>query len=294
MGSYSYYWGDCLKKGNSVFYSTVMNMEKEFISKLYNAHQNLEAIPPPSIVCKWLNGLLGLLFPELAEKKYGSLEDFNLAYQQSKLELNSILLPIANQLKCSVDHTSEAFLNQLPEVHAWLVKDAEAILQGDPAAISLTEVIRTYPGFLALAIHRVAHVLHELEVPLIPRILGEHAHGKTGVEIHPAAKIGQRFCIDHGTGIVIGETVSIGNNVKIYQGVTLGALSVKKEMARTKRHPTIEDNVIIYANATILGGDTVIGRDSIIGGNVWIIRSVSPGSRIYYQGEQQMDTVNSH
>ncbi|RME99339.1 MAG: serine acetyltransferase, partial [Bacteroidetes bacterium] len=133
--------------------------------------------------------------------------------------------------------------------------------------------------------HRLAHVFSQLGVPLIPRVLSEHAHTRTGVDIHPAATIGHRFCIDHGTGIVIGETAHIGNDVKIYQNVTLGALSVKKEMAKTKRHPTIEDRVIIYAGTTILGGDTVIGHDSIIGGNNWIIESVPPHSRIYFRKE---------
>ena len=145
-----------------------------------------------------------------------------------------------------------------------------------PAAKSREEVIRTYPGFYAVAAYRIAHQLHLLGIQGIPRIITEHAHSKTGIDIHPGAKIGNHFCIDHGTGVVIGETSVIGNHVKIYQGVTLGALSVNKEDATKKRHPTLEDNVVVYAGATILGGGTVIGRGSVIGGNVWLTESVPP------------------
>ncbi len=167
-------------------------------------------------------------------------------------------------------------------VHELLLKDADAILHGDPAAVSATEVIRTYPGFYAIAVYRLAHEFYQLDVPLVPRILTEHAHSRTGIDIHPGASIGERFCIDHGTGVVIGETVVIGDEVKIYQGVTLGALSVRKELAQTKRHPTLQDRVVVYSGATILGGQTVIGHDSIIGGNVWLTKSVPPFSKVYY------------
>ena len=156
---------------------------------------------------------------------------------------------------------------------------------GLPAAVDVDEVIRTYPGFLGIAIYRIAHHFHRAGVPVIPRVLTEHAHARTGIDIHPGASIGPSFCIDHGTGIVVGETSEIGRNVKLYQGVTLGALSVQKEMARTKRHPTVEDDVVIYAGATILGGDTVVGRGSVIGGNVWLLHSVPPNSRVYYDPE---------
>lgn len=166
-----------------------------------------------------------------------------------------------------------------------LLQDVEAMYMGDPAAKSKAEVIRTYPGFYALAAHRIAHCLLKNGVNLIPRIISEHAHRQTGIDIHPGAEIGDHFCIDHGTGIVIGETTTIGSHVKIYQGVTLGGLSVKKEDARKKRHPTIEDHVVIYANASILGGETVIGKGSIIGGNVWLTKSVPGNSKIYYQAK---------
>lgn len=157
------------------------------------------------------------------------------------------------------------------------------MVAGDPAATTSYEVIRTYPGFYALAFYRLAYGLHQEKVPLIPRILTEYAHSKTGIDIHPGASIGRYFFMDHGTGIVIGETTVIGERVKLYQGVTLGALSVDKSMASTKRHPTIEDGVVIYSGATILGGETVVGKDSIIGGNVWLTRSVPANTKIYHQ-----------
>jgi serine O-acetyltransferase len=162
------------------------------------------------------------------------------------------------------------------------LEDAEAIFRGDPAAKSVDEVILAYPGFLAIAVYRVAHWFHNRGVPTLPRMISEHAHKLTGIDIHPGATIGRSFVIDHGTGIVIGETTVIHDNVKIYQGVTLGALSVDKSLANTKRHPTIERDVVIYANATILGGDTVVGAGSVVGGNVWLTESVSPGSRVYH------------
>jgi serine O-acetyltransferase len=157
------------------------------------------------------------------------------------------------------------------------------MVDGDPAATTDFEVVRTYPGFYALAFYRLAHGLHELKIPIIPRILTEYAHSKTGIDIHPGAKIGKHFFMDHGTGIVIGETCEIGERVKIYQGVTLGALSVDKSMASTKRHPTIEDGVVIYSGATILGGETIVGANSIIGGNVWLTKSVPAQTKIYHQ-----------
>jgi len=176
---------------------------------------------------------------------------------------------------------TDEFFEELPKIRAFLAKDLEAAVRGDPAAMSADEVILSYPGFQAITVHRLAHFLWTRQVPLIPRMMNEHVHRRTGIDIHPGAQIGESFFIDHGTGTVIGETTVIGNNVKLYQGVTLGALSVKKEESGHKRHPTIEDNVTIYANATILGGETVIGRGSIIGGSVWITQSVPPESKIY-------------
>jgi len=178
-----------------------------------------------------------------------------------------------------------AFLEQLPELRKILAMDVQAAYDGDPACKSLDEVIFCYPGLEAITIYRLAHLLHKLEIPLIPRMMTEWAHTHTGIDIHPGANIGRYFFIDHGTGVVIGETTSIGNWVKLYQGVTLGALSFPtdtegKLVRGAKRHPTIEDHVVIYANATILGGDTLIGHGSVVGSNVWLTRSVGPGTTV--------------
>jgi serine O-acetyltransferase len=175
----------------------------------------------------------------------------------------------------------ESFFEELPAIRRALSLDMQAAFRGDPAAKSFEEVILSYPGFLAITVHRLAHFFWLAQVPLIPRMMSELVHGGTGIDIHPGAEIGESFFIDHGTGVVIGETTVIGKNVKLYQGVTLGALSVKKEEGNRKRHPTIEDDVTIYSNATILGGETIIGRGSVIGGNVWITEPVPPGTKVY-------------
>lgn len=261
-------------------------MRKSFIDTLYRAHRATEPMPPPNMVYGWLEGMLKLLFPELSDLKYSSPRTLEQHFNALNLELYNILEIMQSRLEMTPKEIEDRFLDNLPNIHSALLMDAEAILAGDPAAINRSEVIRTYPGFLAIAVYRIAHEFFNLGVPLIPRILTEYAHAKTGVDLHPGAKIGARFCIDHATGIVIGETVEIGSDVKIYQGVTLGALSVRKEMAKTKRHPTIEDRVVIYSGATILGGQTVVGHDSIIGGNVWLTESVAPGSRIYYEAKK--------
>ncbi len=182
----------------------------------------------------------------------------------------------------SAAETVKAFAKALPAVYEALWLDARAICDGDPAATSVDEVISAYPGFLAIAIFRLAHEFSALGVPVFPRLLTEYAHERTAIDIHPGARIGASFFIDHGTGVVIGETTIIGDQVKLYQGVTLGALSVEKALSATKRHPTIEDRVVIYANATILGGDTRVGHDSVIGGNVWLTGSVAPFSTVYH------------
>lgn len=174
-----------------------------------------------------------------------------------------------------------ALIDEIPEFRRLSCTDAKAALDGDPAARSSEEVILSYPGLEALLVHRIAHFLYSRGVPIIPRIMSEYVHGRTGIDIHPGSTIGEECFIDHGTGVVVGETCVIGRHVKIYQGVTLGALSVKKAMADKKRHPTIEDNVTIYAGATILGGETVIGEGSVIGGNTWITESCPPKSKIY-------------
>ncbi|MCG8588949.1 MAG: hypothetical protein MJE66_06625 [Proteobacteria bacterium] len=178
---------------------------------------------------------------------------------------------------------------RLPEIRTWLSEDVEAAFEGDPAAKSFAEIVVSYPSIKAILVHRIAHELYVQQVPLLPRIMSEHAHDRTGIDIHPGARIGRRFFIDHGTGVVIGETAEIGDGVKLYQGVTLGALSPRHgESARgVKRHPTLEDDVTVYAGAKILGGDTVIGRGSVIGGNVWLIDSVPPGSKVVAEPPRQ-------
>jgi serine O-acetyltransferase len=172
-------------------------------------------------------------------------------------------------------------LRELPEVRRLLDGDVQAAFEGDPAAKSIEEVVFSYPAIEAITAYRLAHRLQRVGVPMIPRIITEEAHARTGIDINPGARIGERLFIDHGTGVVIGETAVIGNDVKLYQGVTLGALSVRKREESKKRHPTIEDSVTIYSGATILGGDTVIGAGSVIGGNVWLVESVPPGSRVF-------------
>lgn len=182
---------------------------------------------------------------------------------------------------------AETFVSRLPEVKRLVDTDVQAAYEGDPAATSPMEVVMAYPGLYAVTVHRLAHELYKLRVPVMPRIMSEIAHSKTGIDIHPGATIGERFFIDHGTGVVIGETTVIGRNVKIYQGVTLGALSFAKDpltgalVKGVKRHPDVEDDVVIYAGATILGGNTVIGRGSVIGGNVWLKESIPPNSCVY-------------
>ena len=186
----------------------------------------------------------------------------------------------------------DAFVAALPEVKRLVDTDVQAAYEGDPAATSRMEVVMAYPGLYAVTVHRLAHVLYDLKVPILPRVMSELAHSKTGIDIHPGAEIGERFFIDHGTGVVIGETTVIGRNVKLYQGVTLGALSFDKDpvtgalVKGVKRHPNVEDNVVIYAGATILGGATTIGHDSEIGGSVWLISSVPPHSRVYNRPPQ--------
>ena len=187
-------------------------------------------------------------------------------------------------------HSAHALLSELPRLRLALAEDAAAAFGGDPSAKSIAEVILCYPGHFAITVHRMAHILWNLKVPLLPRMMTEHAHRVTGIDLHPGARTGAHFFIDHGTGVVVGETTIIGDRVRIYQGVTLGALSMpapEVELHRdgVKRHPTLEDNVIVYAGATILGGETVVGRGSVIEGNAWVVNSVPPGSRVTAQVE---------
>jgi serine O-acetyltransferase len=245
-----------------------------------------------------LQMLLSILFPGYYEREAVDEQDFlyltgqrigwvrkNLASEINKsLCYDCRLYNRCDQLQECAEKArdiTEDFLSALPPIRARLHMDVQAALQGDPAAKSKAEVIVAYPGLAAISVHRIVHFLYQRDVPLLPRIMSEYIHHQTGIDIHPGATIGDSFFIDHGTGVVIGETTHIGDDVKLYQGVTLGALSVKKSLAQKKRHPTLEDNVTVYAGATILGGDVVIGHDSIIGGNVWLTHSVPPLSRVY-------------
>lgn len=242
-------------------------------------------LPSQGVVHDFVEHALGLLFPHFRRRPIATETEGIAAIRESRDLLESALAPVAAQLPAPARAVSDAFYAELPDVLDRLCRDAEAIHRGDPAAESIDEVVLAYPGFYAIAVHRMAHVLYRLGVPLFPRIVSEYAHGRTGIDIHPGATIGDAFCIDHGSGVVIGETAVLGAHVKIYQGVTLGALSVDKAMRNVKRHPTIEDHVVIYANATILGGDTVIGHDSVIGGNVWLTTSVPPHTRVYHKSD---------
>ena len=262
-------------------------MSDLFFEKLLTRHTQTPEVPSTELISGWANELLTVLFPEVTEKRMDSVEELKNTCDRLRIDLVSLLYHTR-----SCDHRrehaiAEVFFENIEEVYQDLLLDIDAFVHGDPAALSSFEVIRSYPGFYAIYIYRIAHILHMEGVPLVPRILSEYAHSRTGIDIHPAAFIGKSFFIDHGTGVVIGETTYIGDHVKIYQGVTLGALSIDKKMAGIKRHPTVQDDVIIYSGATILGGETVVGSGSVIGGNVWITSSVPPGTKVYHQAENK-------
>lgn len=246
--------------------------------------KTLHQLPRQTAVVAFLDSFLHALFPDHFAIPSQTLQgtEENLTHLRSTFDaaITSVLTNTQDRASLCRD-----LLKTLPEMYTLVYEDAQAICSGDPAAKGIDEVIVAYPGFFAIAVHRIAHWLHTRGVPLVPRIMTEYAHQRTGVDIHPGATIGRRFVIDHGTGIVIGETSHIHDDVKLYQGVTLGGLSIDKSMADTKRHPTIESNVVIYANATILGGSTVIGTGSTIGGNVWLTSSVPAHSRVYHKAE---------
>jgi serine O-acetyltransferase len=221
-----------------------------------------------------LDRSLALLFPHFAADRQATAG----AVQAEAAQLEGSLRCFLAGLGADDAALARSFVEGLPAIQEALALDAEATCAADPAAADVDEVILAYPGFYALAAYRLAHHLLHLGVPLLPRLMTERAHRATGIDIHPGAAIGRAIAIDHGTGIVIGETSTIGDRVRLYQGVTLGALSVRKDLAKTRRHPTVEHDVVIYANATILGGDTVVGHSSVIGGNVWLTHSVPPHS----------------
>jgi serine O-acetyltransferase len=230
------------------------------------------------------DNIINFLFPFKADRRC-TLPLVELNLSQLQLDFKDLINPLEKTLDESINKITQKFFNKVPKIYESLMQDARLFLDFDPAARSIESVILYYPGFYSIAVYRLANMLYNLKIPFLPRMISEYAHSKTGIEIHPGATIGSHFFIDHGTGIVIGETTVIGNNVKIYQGVTLGAAYVKKSMKGIKRHPTIEDNVIIYSGTTILGGDTVVGHDTIIGGNVWLTKSVPPFSVVYHESK---------
>ncbi len=260
-------------------------MNKLFFQHIFDKHQHTEPVPPTKEISAWALRIVRLLFPEQTKEYFHSEEEIEIHFKNLELELRNILISTYQCKDCQPERRAHEFFERIPYIYELLKTDIQAILEGDPAAKSEFEVIRAYPGFYAISFYRLAHELHLLAIPLLPRILTEYAHSKTGIDIHPGAQIDEHFFIDHGTGVVIGETSIIGKHVKLYQGVTLGALSVDKSMVNTKRHPTVEDHVVIYSGATILGGNTVIGQHSIIGGNVWLTRSVPAYSTVYHKPE---------
>ncbi|MBP5296106.1 MAG: serine acetyltransferase [Bacteriovoracaceae bacterium] len=252
--------------------------------RLSQRHQTFAATYPgpgrlyQDAVGRWGMRILGLLFPHYATGKEVSPANYAEQGELLAAELAQFL-----QVFITLDEANtmaDEFCDYLSTLQELLYQDAQAMEQGDPAANNVDEVIWCYPGFLALGLYRTAHFFYQHEQKIFARLLSEYGHQKTGIDIHPGAQIGRHCCLDHGTGIVIGETAVIGDHVKIYQGVTIGALSVQKSDAHQKRHPTIENDVIIYAHATILGGDTTIGHNAIIGGNVWLTHSVAPHARV--------------
>ena len=240
--------------------------------------------PNRDLIIKCLHEAQAMILPDFFDYKRLRFEELldDFSHTISK-EIEKALKLHNDQRKAN--DIIESFLEKLPEIKRLTLTDIQAIYDGDPAAKSKQEVIICYPGFYAIFVYRIAHVFYTLEVPIIPRIMSEYVHNKTGIDINPGAKIGDYFCIDHGTGVVIGETSVIGSHVKLYQGVTIGAKSFKMDengnpVKGGKRHPNIGNNVVIYANATILGGDTTIEDDVVIGGNSWITDSVEAGSKI--------------
>jgi len=228
----------------------------------------------------FLENLIHALFPI---RQNCAVDEGEIAIEldRSEVKLRELLYSIRKSLDQTPREVAEQFFSRVPQAFEELAVDAEAVTRIDPAATCVEEIILCYPGFYAIAVYRLAHILYDLKVPVLPRIMAEYAHEKTGIDIHPGARIASPFFIDHGTGVVIGETAIIGREVRIYQGVTLGALTVERSMAHTKRHPTIEDHVVIYAGSTILGGDTVIGHHTVVGGNTWITESILPHSVVY-------------
>jgi serine O-acetyltransferase len=263
--------------------------EANFLYDLLESKKDLAASFPDKLAAEtFVDDVFQFLF--IRGRNETDLKRFEGSYKRLQGNFTLLLLSVTDEADAEVQ--TNIFFEQLPAVYNALLKDAKAILDFDPAAQSIAEVVTAYPGFYTTVVYRLSHQLFNQGVKLLPRLFTEYAHSKTGIDIHPAAEIGHSFAIDHGTGIVVGETTIIGNNVKLYQGVTLGALNVAKSLAKSKRHPTIEDEVVIYAGATILGGETIIGKGSIIGGNVWLTYSVPADSVVYHQSEIKIKDRN--
>src|SRR4051794_12046710 len=239
-------------------------------------------LPSKKQVDCFIDGLTHYIFP-VAHEPQEFLQHHEQQCGSLESQLKQLLSLVDTDNKLHHDKIIHTYFNSLHTIKDTLLKDAQLILDFDPAAASLEEIILCYPGFQAITVLRLSHLLYKMKVPILPRMMNEWAHSQTGIDINPGATIGSPFFIDHGTGVVIGETAVIGNNVKIYQGVTLGALAVRKEDATRKLHPTVQDNVVIYAGSTILGGSTIIGHDSIIGGNTWLTHSIPAHSVVYHQ-----------
>lgn len=254
----------------------------EFLLGKYNSFQR--QVPSMSKAHLFTDNIINFLFPFKVDRKC-TLPQIELNLAQLQIDFKDMLGPMEVSLDRPINQISDEFFAQVPEIYKNLMDDANNYLDFDPAARSVESVVLYYPGFYAISIYRLAHVLYHLKVPFLPRMMAEFAHSKTGIDIHPGATIGRHFFIDHGTGIVIGETTDIGDNVKIYQGVTLGAICVERTMKGKKRHPSIEDDVIIYSGSTILGGETVVGKGTVVGGNVWLTKSVPPHSVVYHESK---------
>jgi serine O-acetyltransferase len=270
-----------------------MQALNSFIQRLHEQNrQNSLILPDKYKTQRFVDNVIETLFP--TGNTPPSTDEYELLFGRLQWQLAEILQPLHAILPHNSKILSELFFDALPHIYEQLLDDAQAIYRFDPAAYSLQEVVGAYPGFYAIAVYRLSHQLWQLQIPILPRLVSEYAHSKTGIDIHPGASIGNCFFIDHGTGIVIGETTTIGNEVKIYQGVTLGALNVEKDLAQKKRHPTIEDRVIIYAGSTILGGNTVVGRDSIIGGSVWLTESIPAFSLVYHKSQVRVRNTKDY
>lgn len=260
------------------------SLTKNFPTRLFKMTKAFcREVPSTMEARAFIDTLVVTLF-QVRGNKTLSLKETELKWEVLHEHLLRIITPLCRETKSDscCNGIVDEFFNEIPLTYTRLLKDAEMYRRNDPASDSTEEVILCYPGFYAIMIYRFANILYKLEVPILPRVIAEYAHSQTGIDIHPGATIGNNLYIDHGTGIVIGETTIIGNRVKIYQGVTLGATFVDKDLGGVRRHPKIEDDVIIYAGSTILGGDTTIGKNTVIGGNVWLTSSVPKNSRVYH------------